>query len=182
MADENIQPVQPIPQLTDNKVRLNKIWKAVALIVVSGIVFGAIGYWYGANNPKEEVTATKSATSSASTTDVTASWKTYINDTYGFSFKYPASWNYTDYDSTFVFTDSATSETPSEDNWRVAIDANNTNIKSLDVLAISLQREGKTNATTDYTTIGGTKAKKISWQSSKYGGAGTPYIRHVVCE
>jgi hypothetical protein len=64
-----------------------------------------IGLKYGDDNSTNSSTslvtatvspaASASATDSAATTttaDVTASWKTYTNDTYGFSFKYPNDW------------------------------------------------------------------------------------------
>lgn len=51
MAEENMQSSHP--ELTDTKVRPDKIWKAIALIVVSGLVFGGIGYFYGKANPNE---------------------------------------------------------------------------------------------------------------------------------
>ncbi|MCX6809343.1 MAG: hypothetical protein NTZ65_01130 [Candidatus Berkelbacteria bacterium] len=108
MPEENMQ-VQP--QLTDPKVRPDKIWKALALIIVSGLVFGGIGYWYGTNNPKTESattttatvsatavssakTATTSAVTSATTsaTSETASWKNYSNTKYGFSLTFNDNW------------------------------------------------------------------------------------------
>ncbi|MCX6809145.1 MAG: hypothetical protein NTZ65_00075 [Candidatus Berkelbacteria bacterium] len=110
MAEENEKIEQP--KFTDPKVRPDKIWKAILLIVATVLVFGYIGIWYGRENPKKETettatvsatavssattsaTTAKSATSSTSATPETASWKTYTNDTYGFSFKYPSDWTF----------------------------------------------------------------------------------------
>ncbi|OGD57163.1 hypothetical protein A2V71_01925 [Candidatus Berkelbacteria bacterium RBG_13_40_8] len=81
-------------------------WLWIVLIVV---VLGAAGYfgWYYLMGPGKKVetsTSTPTATTTTpstntttpttttpTTTDKTAGWKTYTNETYGFSFKYPSS-------------------------------------------------------------------------------------------
>lgn len=71
-------------------------------VIVAAIVFGTLGYWLGSNKDKEEAdesatavvleSATVVSSSVVSATDETASWKTYTNEEYGFSFKYPSDW------------------------------------------------------------------------------------------
>lgn len=70
-------------------------------VIVSAIVFGALGYWLGGKNntattttktATATVTAAASVTATSTATDVTAGWKTYTNDTYGVNFKYPSDW------------------------------------------------------------------------------------------
>jgi len=90
---------------TDLKVRPDKIIKTVALVVVCGFIFGYFGYLYGKNNAETTatnvtssttptITSSKTATATSTATAVaTADWKTYTNDTYGFSFKYPKDWS-----------------------------------------------------------------------------------------
>jgi len=77
----------------------------IILILVTAMVFLGLGFWAGTQQVKNEavtaVTATVSPTASAvvsgtATADVTANWKTYTNDTYGFSFKYPSDWTVLD--------------------------------------------------------------------------------------
>lgn len=72
------------------------IWVLVLIIVA--IVFGSAGYYVGKtrskNLPETPVaqTAVVGESSPTITADTTASWKTYINKTYGYSFKYPSEW------------------------------------------------------------------------------------------
>lgn len=76
-------------------------------ILGSGIVFGGGGYYLATTmnlpetdspqttvrtSTKPSSTSTTSSIATAFTTDETASWKTYTNSTYKFSFKYPADW------------------------------------------------------------------------------------------
>jgi hypothetical protein len=79
--------------------------KILVIVILCAVLFGAIGYVLG--NKKtikpetpvaetaiveaSEIPAVTSPTVSASTSQ-TASWKTYTNDTYGFSFQYPNDW------------------------------------------------------------------------------------------
>lgn len=127
MDDKIEKAPEQTPKFTEPKVRQDKIWKAVALIAVCAVVFTAVGYYAGQNNPKEENTAeatkttdlssiiqTKTTTSSASATvDVTENWKTYANDKYGFSLTAANDW--TGY-KVFDWSDSNTeSPAPAED-------------------------------------------------------------------
>ena len=83
----------------------------VVIVVVLLIIVGTLAYWLGKNASTDDqttltpvatgsvdmLTATAPADDSATTTtDVTADWKTYTNDTYGVSFKYPKSWTISD--------------------------------------------------------------------------------------
>lgn len=78
----------------------------VLLIVASAVVFGGVGYLVGTTQSKSSsstasvtpsaVASKKASASATSTADATANWKTYTNDTYGFSFKYPSDWTATE--------------------------------------------------------------------------------------
>lgn len=82
-----------------------KIGVTIMLVGLTAAIFLAVGYWAGTQSvslkqneaatvtPAATTTATPQGSGTASTTaDATAGWKTYANDTYGFSFKYPADW------------------------------------------------------------------------------------------
>ena len=73
---------------------------------LTAAIFLAVGFWAGTQStniappidlatgnvpPVPELPLTSTATSTTAT-DKTADWKTYTNDEYGFSFKYPADW------------------------------------------------------------------------------------------
>jgi hypothetical protein len=81
------------------------VWTAVLITLLVCIVASAVGMTYLLNRyevkqidlanqiAELQKTSTSGATDETSaTTDETADWKTYTNDTYGFSFKYPTSW------------------------------------------------------------------------------------------
>ena len=85
------------------------------LVILTAIAFACLGYWYGSTNPNgfssvkvEDLSlnsilnyqASKTSTVSPSpvsstAADETASWKTYTNEKYGYSFKYPSGWTET---------------------------------------------------------------------------------------
>jgi hypothetical protein len=78
-----------------------KIAVTIMLVGVTAAVFLAIGYWAGRQTImlEEDKSATSTTTdittipevpaATTSATDETADWKTYTNEEYGFSFKYP---------------------------------------------------------------------------------------------
>lgn len=79
----------------------------VLIVIVCLILGGLCGYYYLKNQEKDIVavpiitsTITPSATSSSATTtvptDKTADWKTYTNNVFGYSFKYPAEYKLVD--------------------------------------------------------------------------------------
>lgn len=92
------------PAVNGNHVKTSTM---LLLIIVVALLFALAGYLVGANKtigttnsgdidlltatvsaiPSSTVSVSVSATSTP--TDVTANWKTYTNDTYGFSFKHP---------------------------------------------------------------------------------------------
>lgn len=84
-----------------------KITTLVIFILVTAAIFLALGYWAGSEGTVcnvSSIVSSKTATTTATTSvspaaspsaDVTANWKTYTNDTYGFSFKYPSDWSIT---------------------------------------------------------------------------------------
>lgn len=71
---------------------------AIISIVISGLAFGLVGFWYGSNvSSTQTVTtsspvATASASPTTSTTDPTAGWNNYTNTSLGFSLRYPDGW------------------------------------------------------------------------------------------
>jgi len=78
----------------------------VLVIILVAVVFGGGGYWIGTKNTKSTIptglltatatgTVPTAATGTATATDETAGWKTYTNDKFGFSFKYPSGWTAT---------------------------------------------------------------------------------------
>jgi hypothetical protein len=84
-------------------------WIIIGCIVAAAVLFGGLGYWAGHRKtattaviptppvpPVPEVSATVTPSATATkTADVTANWKTYTNDTYGLSVKYPSGWKAT---------------------------------------------------------------------------------------
>lgn len=83
------------------KVRPYFFWKALIFVCAVAGVFLVIGFRIGRKNTTESTTvntitspidrlqSSGTVATSTPTTDETADWKTYTNDTYGFSFKYP---------------------------------------------------------------------------------------------
>ena len=100
----------------------------VLYIVIAAVIFGVAGYLIGKNKPESKkpstpiasgsidmLTATAPASESTTTSapgDITANWKTYTNDKFGFSLKYPTQLSIADASSYSVgdglFLDSAT--------------------------------------------------------------------------
>lgn len=77
-------------------------WSLIALLAGS-LAFGIWMYFSqisdiydstvaGSISHKKTTTTKPTTTTKTTTTDATADWKTYTNDTYGFSFKYPKDW------------------------------------------------------------------------------------------
>ena len=90
---------------------MNTFWKVFVTVIITAGVIGGGGYYYmskKATNDKNKLqsqiddlnkqitdlkaASTSSTSASTAITDETASWKTYTNSTYAFSFKYPTSW------------------------------------------------------------------------------------------
>lgn len=70
------------------------LWIILAAVVIIG---GGLTYWYVTSNNSSDITAAPSPTltktsSPTNSANQTADWKTYTNNTYGFSFKYPKDW------------------------------------------------------------------------------------------
>lgn len=101
MAEEKIEVVK-------KPYSKEKIGVTIMLVGLTAAIFLAIGYWAGRQTAMLEEdktttppiigtitsTATPKATTTTSATDETANWKTYTNEKYGFSFKYPGDWTY----------------------------------------------------------------------------------------
>ncbi len=76
----------------------HKIVMTTIFIVVTAVIFLAIGFMAGKNSATSETTALESATATSTvsintsaTADATVNWKTYANDKYSYSIKYPSS-------------------------------------------------------------------------------------------
>jgi hypothetical protein len=89
-------------EILEKRPKPRPAWELIVGVIIGALLFGAIGYLAGSKNANTTNDATATATTvaddsatvteSASTTttaDMTANWKTYTNDTYGFSFRYP---------------------------------------------------------------------------------------------
>lgn len=92
--------------MEEKKIDGIKLTTTIILVLVTAALFLGVGFWAGgarnvSSTDDTTATATVSTTttvsaSSTSTADITANWKTYTNDTYGFSLKYPSDWAVTD--------------------------------------------------------------------------------------
>jgi len=79
------QPVEPQP-MPQTKPAMIRPWLLIVFLVVILLGGGYLGYYFW---QKSQVKTTAPAITDAIST---ADWKTYTNDTYKFSFKYPANW------------------------------------------------------------------------------------------
>jgi len=105
-------------QINNIKTPKKGIKTSTGLIVIFAaavlLVGGVLAYWYytDPNSYLSSIDATQvksntnananinaNSNTNANTNSATADWKTYTNDTYGFSFKYPSSLRATDYSS-----------------------------------------------------------------------------------
>jgi hypothetical protein len=117
------QPV-PNPLAKNPNIHTHKVFASVGLILIGAILALAIGAivfkvdvaeLFGTQKAEDSTTikvatnSAKKATGSA-TKDETADWKTYTNNTYRFSFKYPDSWE---------------QKTTTTDSWKVDVEAGN---------------------------------------------------------
>lgn len=93
------QPQQPIPSKSGGSLK----WLLIVLVIVIVLGGGYLLYAkYGGGttpvaspSPVATVTASPIATvNPTASTSVPADWKTYTNETYGFSFKYPNDYQY----------------------------------------------------------------------------------------
>ena len=108
-GDQTQQPkMQPQAQTVfGKKIYWYKVIITVlVIIVVTAIIVG--GYWFFISNkdpdtsdltgpvPKPQLTAATPSATSSTQKDDTSHWKTYKNEGYGFSIRYPNSWDYID--------------------------------------------------------------------------------------
>jgi len=80
------EEVKPVTTISWPKVFLT----VLTIVVVAGVIAGALFWYFYIRQPEtsSSVNITKPATSSAQK-DMTAGWRTYSNETYGFEIKYP---------------------------------------------------------------------------------------------
>lgn len=159
------------------------------IVIIVAIIFGGGAYAYVNNKATKEkkdlnaqitqlqsqvaasettattTTTTPSSTTSATTTaDVTASWKTYANTKYGFSFKYPDSWTSgaqsNNANNIYFGTSGGDSTIPNSGDFMVAI--------------------GSSVAPTNPTnySVGGVSAYKAPIPTGPNGGAASIYFSH----
>ncbi|OGC47025.1 hypothetical protein A2713_02205 [candidate division WWE3 bacterium RIFCSPHIGHO2_01_FULL_35_17] len=88
VREENLQT----PIKTKNPVNKKIIWILVGLVVILGLALTYLSYLL--NNSRtsvvENTPTSETSESEGISEDPTANWKTYTNEEYGFSFKYPA--------------------------------------------------------------------------------------------
>ena len=89
-------------EILKDKPKRRPAWEIYIGVILGALLFGAIGYLAGSKNTNTTSDATATVTTAAddtatvsdstttAATDVTANWKTYTNDTYGYSLKYPS--------------------------------------------------------------------------------------------
>lgn len=93
---------QPSSQQTQSTKQPSHLPLAIISVILAGIIFGLLGYWFGNNvaptqtvaiaSPTTIATSTASPVAVASSTSAptsTANWKTYTDSVTGMSFKYP---------------------------------------------------------------------------------------------
>ncbi|OGD57129.1 hypothetical protein A2V71_01695 [Candidatus Berkelbacteria bacterium RBG_13_40_8] len=141
------------------------LWVVFGVVVVAGAAFFS---WYFLMGPgkKTETTTTPTTTT---TTDKTAGWKTYTNDTLGFSFKYPTTYTTKDSDK------SLTGDAAGKEVF-VGETSNLTEAKSVHVIVYPqastytlVAPDGMDITSISDTTVGGKTAKKyIGGDSNVY--------------
>jgi len=139
VAEENMEKKIEVTQKPYSK---EKIGVSIIFIGLTAAIFLAVGYWAGTQSlmngypvPQDSVISPEPPEppiKSTDATDATADWKTYTNEEYGFSFKYPETWK------TSVGT-----------NLRVAVDPvdykeTSLGLEWVGVQVIDLTEEGKT--------------------------------------
>lgn len=90
----NTPPVTPLSQVS---VLPSKNWLKILLFILSGLIIVAglvfVGIQIGKNQvPNQQSIVVQSTVNP--TPSLNADWKTYISNTYGFSFSYPNNWMY----------------------------------------------------------------------------------------
>jgi len=156
----------------------------ILVVILVAVAFGGLGYWLGTKNNSNVSTGLTTASSSVpeppiptlsqTTTSETAGWKTYMNDRYGYSIKYPSTYSAKDWASTIKgdkYPDA------NKDLLSVVGFGNNSKLadyeESVTVTNDTLQRRrnlacyGARNVSTETeTTIGGVKAYKKTCEAS----------------
>lgn len=90
------QPI-PVPEQPNNKISQKLFIPSVVLLLIITVVLVAFKFIKTKKVTAPQPTPTAlTQTTPSPTLDPTANWKTYTNNTYGFSFKYPSDWDITE--------------------------------------------------------------------------------------
>ncbi|OQA52139.1 MAG: hypothetical protein BWY43_00625 [candidate division WS2 bacterium ADurb.Bin280] len=164
----------------------HKLVMTLIFIAVTAVIFLAIGYVAGKNEVDNQqtalvedtatttTTALKSTTATTSATaDETASWKTYTNEEYGFSFKYPGDYRLEENvtpgeDNSNIVFNVAGVEKDSAGDWGIMIIVEDSNLES------SIQALKDRNSSAEYSE----STKSISGKSwiAEYNGVTYEYF------
>jgi len=104
------QPQPTPPYMGQPKPAVNK-WLLVIFIIV--VLAGAGFFWYYFFGPGKTSGTTTTTPATTTTTDETADWKTYKNDTYGYSIKYPTTIQYKEEEKSVIFSETSKTNGPS---------------------------------------------------------------------
>ena len=111
------------PEESSQLPALTKHWVKIALLSVLGLVLAGGLVFAGIQIGKKQALPVAVSPASTPTIDPTANWKTYGNEKYKFTFKYPPEWNYAE----------SYSKTSMNNNWLMITLAKKENMQSLPV-------------------------------------------------
>src|SRR3990167_8838724 len=95
MEESVLNKIPQVPANTKRLIDKKVIGVLVTIIIVLGLAFTYISYLLNSSKNAEEnvvmtnAVVTETSESEGIAEDVTKDWKTYVNEKYGFSFRYP---------------------------------------------------------------------------------------------
>ena len=120
------------------------------------ILLASTGYLAFQNNQlRKEISQLQSSPSPTPTPDPTANWKTYSNDAYKYSFKYPSSWKINTTSPQTTYLEAGSVDEP-QTFARVSISETGENNKSVEELARSWR-----SGAVEKIQVGGEEAAKV---------------------